>query len=261
MQCGHSMCRSCVLRLPHGATCPSTTHDVPVGVSAATMTLNRTLAEEIDDLMIHCAHGCKAAPDPTVDDSTVTDTTVGGPAVDDATVGGPTDGDVVNAAGADTSGSPGLFPSVMSSPGEGFASDPSDENSQGEAIDGFVVDPDGCDAVVRLGSRAEHEATCPFRMVPCPNSPVCAPMRQRNLAQHLLECTNVSCANKDLGCGYTGNQTEVDGHVRDACKYELVKDVLAASETKVRALTVAVEQRDGEIEALKGMCVSVGVAV
>eukprot|EP00041_Stephanoeca_diplocostata_P028273 m.796366 g.796366 ORF g.796366 m.796366 type:complete len:858 (-) comp23342_c0_seq2:972-3545(-) len=252
VQCGHSMCHRCVLRLPYGATCPSTTHDIPVGVSAASMTLNRTLAEEIDDLLIHCAHGCKPAHEVT--DGTVagSDSTVGDATVEDSTVGDtpPTEAAERHAGSAVESTT-----AIENPPGGIAASDNGGEHPGGESFDGYVADPSGCQAVVRLGSRAEHEMQCPFRVVPCPNSALCPPMRQRALATHLDVCTNVSCANRDLGCAFTGSRADVDAHVQGECKYELVRDVLATSDAKVQTLTLALERRSEEIEALKAVVV------
>mmetsp|Transcript_13198 Transcript_13198/g.39721 ORF Transcript_13198/g.39721 Transcript_13198/m.39721 type:complete len:612 (-) Transcript_13198:116-1951(-) len=59
VSCGHTYCKRCVLTAPHGATCPSRSHDRPFLLAHGNAIPNLEAAEEIADLQVHCQFGCK----------------------------------------------------------------------------------------------------------------------------------------------------------------------------------------------------------
>ena len=76
----------------------------------------------------------------------------------------------------------------------------------------FELDDDGCKEHITLGTRSEHEDTCPSAWTPCPNSSNnCGLFRRMDLQQHLTECAYFKCRH----CEYRGTITEVEQHAED----------------------------------------------
>uniref|UniRef100_A0A3Q3FFT5 E3 ubiquitin-protein ligase TRAF7 n=1 Tax=Kryptolebias marmoratus TaxID=37003 RepID=A0A3Q3FFT5_KRYMA len=63
----------------------------------------------------------------------------------------------------------------------------------------FEVDPLGCPFTIKLSARKEHEATCDYRPVRCPNNPSCPPLLTMNLETHLKECEHIKCPHSKYG--------------------------------------------------------------
>eukprot|EP00794_Sanderia_malayensis_P000342 gene342-975_t len=77
----------------------------------------------------------------------------------------------------------------------------------------FVVDENGCEEKIKLSEREEHELTCPYALLPCPNSSnYCGKFRRRDLAEHMLACVNTPCPLASKGCLFLGTQAEVSEH-------------------------------------------------
>ncbi|KAK7492789.1 hypothetical protein BaRGS_00015927 [Batillaria attramentaria] len=55
----------------------------------------------------------------------------------------------------------------------------------------YVVDPTRCQATVKLSSRREHEETCDFMPMECPNNTGCASILRKDFEDHLRVCNNV----------------------------------------------------------------------
>lgn len=58
----------------------------------------------------------------------------------------------------------------------------------------FEIDSAGCQEKILFGQRADHEETCEFAIVPCPNSSnQCGKFQRRTLEDHLKICTQYRC--------------------------------------------------------------------
>lgn len=69
-----------------------------------------------------------------------------------------------------------------------------------DSDDEFVLDEQGCNQAIKLGRRSEHEETCPFALVPCPNSANhCGKFRRRDLDGHLQTCPRYPCKYRNEG--------------------------------------------------------------
>lgn len=63
----------------------------------------------------------------------------------------------------------------------------------------FEVDPRGCPFTVKLSARKDHESSCDYRPVRCPNNPSCPPLLKMNLEAHLKECEHIKCPHSKYG--------------------------------------------------------------
>lgn len=46
----------------------------------------------------------------------------------------------------------------------------------------------------------DHEVSCDYRPVRCPNNPSCPPLLTMNLEAHLKECEHIKCPHSKYGC-------------------------------------------------------------
>ncbi|NXY38879.1 TRAF7 ligase, partial [Pomatorhinus ruficollis] len=63
----------------------------------------------------------------------------------------------------------------------------------------FEVDPRGCPFTIKLSARKDHESSCDYRPVRCPNNPSCPPLLKMNLEAHLKECEHIKCPHSKYG--------------------------------------------------------------
>lgn len=63
----------------------------------------------------------------------------------------------------------------------------------------FEVDPRGCPFTIKLSARKDHESSCEYRPVRCPNNPSCPPLLKMNLEAHLKECEHIKCPHSKYG--------------------------------------------------------------
>lgn len=45
----------------------------------------------------------------------------------------------------------------------------------------------------------DHESSCDYRPVRCPNNPSCPPLLKMNLEAHLKECEHIKCPHSKYG--------------------------------------------------------------
>ncbi|CAL1535281.1 unnamed protein product, partial [Lymnaea stagnalis] len=74
--------------------------------------------------------------------------------------------------------------------------------------------PGLCSQIINFGKRNEHESTCLFALVPCPNSNSCKHMRKSDLERHQFECVNISCPFRKQGCSFISNQEKINDHIK-----------------------------------------------
>lgn len=48
-------------------------------------------------------------------------------------------------------------------------------------------------------SQRDHEGSCDYRPVRCPNNPSCPPLLKMNLEAHLKECEHIKCPHSKYG--------------------------------------------------------------
>eukprot|EP00039_Didymoeca_costata_P029354 m.24312 g.24312 ORF g.24312 m.24312 type:complete len:699 (-) comp7595_c0_seq1:214-2310(-) len=115
-----------------------------------------------------------------------------------------------------------------------------------------MIDEEGCKAIIPLGDRLEHEKDCEFQPVRCPNSVKCGPLIKRDLDNHLTICDQYKCPHERQGCNFCGTKPDMEAHIT-TCKFESVKGLLLASDTRIETLSQGLENKDQEIEFLKSM--------
>ncbi|XP_006007564.1 E3 ubiquitin-protein ligase TRAF7 isoform X1 [Latimeria chalumnae] len=116
----------------------------------------------------------------------------------------------------------------------------------------FEVDPQGCPFTVKLSARKDHEGSCDYRPVRCPNNPNCPPLLKMNLEAHLKECEHIKCPHSKYGCTFIGNQDTYETHL-DVCKFEGLKEFLQQTDDRFHEMQVAMGQKDQEIAFLRSM--------
>ncbi|XP_061191803.1 uncharacterized protein LOC133200083 [Saccostrea echinata] len=116
----------------------------------------------------------------------------------------------------------------------------------------YEVDPTRCQATVKVSCRVEHEDTCDYMMVECPNHTGCPQLLRKDLEDHIKTCSNVRCPHHKHSCEFTGTQDELQDHLK-VCKYEGVKDFLGHMEEKIGELQESLEEKDQEINFLRSM--------
>ncbi|XP_069112218.1 E3 ubiquitin-protein ligase TRAF7-like isoform X3 [Argopecten irradians] len=85
---------------------------------------------------------------------------------------------------------------------------------------GFTTDPSGCQEHIVIGKRQEHESTCTYAPVPCPNNAGhCGRFRKSELDQHLEVCHFTPCGHCEKGCEFVGTLEEVTKHEDTTCGY------------------------------------------
>lgn len=50
-----------------------------------------------------------------------------------------------------------------------------------------------------LHMHRDHESSCDYRPVRCPNNPSCPPLLKMNLEAHLKECEHIKCPHSKYG--------------------------------------------------------------
>ena len=110
--------------------------------------------------------------------------------------------------------------------------------------DEHEVDPEGCPAVIKLGERHEHEATCDYAPTTCRyGGGACGQIRLRDMPEHLKVCANIPCVHKGRGCEFVGTQEDLQEHTVD-CEYGAVS---------IETLSGQMQSKDQEIESLKAV--------
>uniref|UniRef100_A0A8C2M5Y6 TRAF7 n=2 Tax=Cricetulus griseus TaxID=10029 RepID=A0A8C2M5Y6_CRIGR len=109
----------------------------------------------------------------------------------------------------------------------------------------FEVDP-------RLSARKDHESSCDYRPVHCPNNPSCTPLLKMNLEAHLKECERIKCPHSKYGCTFNGNQDTYETHL-ETCRFEGLKEFLQQTDDRFHEMHVALAQKDQEIAFLCSM--------
>uniref|UniRef100_A0A4W4EL91 E3 ubiquitin-protein ligase TRAF7 n=1 Tax=Electrophorus electricus TaxID=8005 RepID=A0A4W4EL91_ELEEL len=116
----------------------------------------------------------------------------------------------------------------------------------------FEVDPLGCPFTVKLSTRKDHEVSCDYRPVRCPNNPSCPPLLTMNLEAHLKECEHIKCPHSKYGCTFIGNQDTYETHL-DVCKFEGLKEFLQQTDDRFHEMQVTLAQKDQDISFLRSM--------
>ncbi|XP_027879354.1 E3 ubiquitin-protein ligase TRAF7 isoform X2 [Xiphophorus couchianus] len=114
------------------------------------------------------------------------------------------------------------------------------------------VDPLGCPFTIKLSCRKEHEASCDYRPVRCPNNPSCPPLLTMNLEAHLKECEHIKCPHSKYGCTFIGNQDTYETHL-EVCKFEGLKEFLQQTDDRFHEMQLALSQKDQDIAFLRSM--------
>uniref|UniRef100_A0A8D3C8E4 E3 ubiquitin-protein ligase TRAF7 n=1 Tax=Scophthalmus maximus TaxID=52904 RepID=A0A8D3C8E4_SCOMX len=116
----------------------------------------------------------------------------------------------------------------------------------------FEVDPLGCPFTIKLSLRKEHEASCDYRPVRCPNNPSCPPLLTMNLEAHLKECEHIKCPHSKYGCTFIGNQDTYETHL-EVCKFEGLKEFLQQTDDRFHEMQLTLSQKDQDIAFLRSM--------
>ncbi|XP_044308442.1 E3 ubiquitin-protein ligase TRAF7 isoform X2 [Varanus komodoensis] len=119
-------------------------------------------------------------------------------------------------------------------------------------LSAFEVDPHGCPFTIKLSARKDHEGSCDYRPVRCPNNPNCPPLLKMNLEAHLKECEHIKCPHSKYGCTFIGNQDTYETHL-ETCKFEGLKEFLQQTDDRFHEMQVAMAQKDQEIAFLRSM--------
>ncbi|MGH0142020.1 UNVERIFIED_CONTAM: hypothetical protein FKN15_030019 [Acipenser sinensis] len=116
----------------------------------------------------------------------------------------------------------------------------------------YEVDPRGCPFTIKLSARKDHEASCDYRPVRCPNNPNCPPLLKMNLEAHLKECEHIKCPHSKYGCTFIGNQDTYETHL-EVCKFEGLKEFLQQTDDRFHEMQLALAQKDQDIAFLRSM--------
>uniref|UniRef100_A0A8B9J509 TNF receptor-associated factor 7 n=1 Tax=Astyanax mexicanus TaxID=7994 RepID=A0A8B9J509_ASTMX len=116
----------------------------------------------------------------------------------------------------------------------------------------FEVDPLGCPFTIKLSTRKDHEGSCDYRPVRCPNNPNCPPLLTMNLEAHLKECEHIKCPHSKYGCTFIGNQDTYETHL-EVCKFEGLKEFLQQTDDRFHEMQVTLAQKDQDISFLRSM--------
>uniref|UniRef100_A0A671M001 E3 ubiquitin-protein ligase TRAF7 n=1 Tax=Sinocyclocheilus anshuiensis TaxID=1608454 RepID=A0A671M001_9TELE len=106
----------------------------------------------------------------------------------------------------------------------------------------FEVDPLGCPFTIKLSTRKDHEVSCDYRPVRCPNNPNCPPLLTMNL----------ECPHSKYGCTFIGNQDTYETHL-EVCKFEGLKEFLQQTDDRFHEMQVTLAQKDQDISFLRSM--------
>uniref|UniRef100_A0A671XQN7 E3 ubiquitin-protein ligase TRAF7 n=1 Tax=Sparus aurata TaxID=8175 RepID=A0A671XQN7_SPAAU len=116
----------------------------------------------------------------------------------------------------------------------------------------YEVDPLGCPFTIKLSARKEHEVSCDYRPVRCPNNPSCPPLLTMNLEAHLKECEHIKCPHSKYGCTFIGNQDTYETHL-EVCKFEGLKEFLQQTDDRFHEMQLTLAQKDQDIAFLRSM--------
>ncbi|KAJ3601190.1 hypothetical protein NHX12_032163 [Muraenolepis orangiensis] len=116
----------------------------------------------------------------------------------------------------------------------------------------YEVDPLGCPFTIKLTSRMEHEVSCDYRPVRCPNNPSCPPLLTKHLEAHLKECEHIKCPHSKYGCTFIGNQDTYETHL-EVCKFEGLKEFLQQTDDRFHEMQLTLSQKDQDIAFLRSM--------
>uniref|UniRef100_A0AAX7UUC5 E3 ubiquitin-protein ligase TRAF7 n=1 Tax=Astatotilapia calliptera TaxID=8154 RepID=A0AAX7UUC5_ASTCA len=122
----------------------------------------------------------------------------------------------------------------------------------GSSAAAYEVDPLGCPFTIKLSTRKEHEASCDYRPVRCPNNPSCPPLLTMNLEAHLKECEHIKCPHSKYGCTFIGNQDTYETHL-EVCKFEGLKEFLQQTDDRFHEMQLTLAQKDQDIAFLRSM--------
>uniref|UniRef100_A0A8C5BRW5 E3 ubiquitin-protein ligase TRAF7 n=1 Tax=Gadus morhua TaxID=8049 RepID=A0A8C5BRW5_GADMO len=198
--------------------CALSSDKCPVDTAKLTVVVNNiAVAEQIGELFIHCKYGCRATP--------ASAAAAGG--------AGAAAGAGVAAPGAATVAVPTIT-TVAGKPGA------------------YEVDPLGCPFTIKLTSRMEHEVSCDYRPVRCPNNPSCPPLLTKHLEAHLKECEHIKCPHSKYGCTFIGNQDTYETHL-EVCKFEGLKEFLQQTDDRFHEMQLTLSQKDQDIAFLRSM--------
>uniref|UniRef100_A0A8J8XWA5 E3 ubiquitin-protein ligase TRAF7 n=1 Tax=Callithrix jacchus TaxID=9483 RepID=A0A8J8XWA5_CALJA len=106
--------------------------------------------------------------------------------------------------------------------------------------------------IFELSTRKDHEGSCDYRPVRCPNNPSCPPLLKMNLEAHLKECEHIKCPHSKYGCTFIGNQDTYETHL-ETCRFEGLKEFLQQTDDRFHEMHVALAQKDQEIAFLRSM--------
>ncbi|XP_025081950.1 E3 ubiquitin-protein ligase TRAF7-like [Pomacea canaliculata] len=116
----------------------------------------------------------------------------------------------------------------------------------------YIVDATRCQATIKLCARREHEETCDFMPLECPNNTGCPPILRKDFEDHLRVCNNVRCPYQKYSCEFMGTQEDLEDHLK-VCRFEGMKDFLQRVDEKMQDLHLSLSQKDQEIEFLRSM--------
>uniref|UniRef100_A0A4W6EB92 E3 ubiquitin-protein ligase TRAF7 n=1 Tax=Lates calcarifer TaxID=8187 RepID=A0A4W6EB92_LATCA len=98
----------------------------------------------------------------------------------------------------------------------------------------YEVDPLGCPFTIKLSTRKEHEASCDYRPVRCPNNPSCPPLLTMNL--------------EFLCFIFYTYETHLE-----VCKFEGLKEFLQQTDDRFHEMQLTLAQKDQDIAFLRSM--------
>ncbi|KAK3085995.1 hypothetical protein FSP39_011891 [Pinctada imbricata] len=107
----------------------------------------------------------------------------------------------------------------------------------------YVPDPTGCQVTVQIGKREEHEETCEFAPIACPNMVHCGKFRSSEMEQHLQVCAFHPCSHKDKGCEYMGRQDDIKDHLL-SCGYRGLSKSVSLSDFNSHTRLLEEQNRD-----------------
>lgn len=118
----------------------------------------------------------------------------------------------------------------------------------------YEVNAAGCPTKIKLNLRHEHEQSCQYAPMQCPNSSLCAAILKMSLDDHLQHCEHIKCMHVKYGCQFVGTTDEVKEHL-DSCKFESMKEFLEHSADQIEELQNELKNKDQELVFLRSMLV------
>ncbi|ELK23644.1 E3 ubiquitin-protein ligase TRAF7 [Myotis davidii] len=116
----------------------------------------------------------------------------------------------------------------------------------------FEVDPQGCPFIIKLSAWKDHENSCGYRPVRCPNNPNCPLLLKMNLEVHLKECEHIKCPHSKYTFTFIGNHNMYETHL-ETCHFEGLKEFLQEMDDCFHEMHVVWAQKDQEITFLCSM--------